>query len=93
MLTKLKEVNLKLKLKKYEFAKHKIKVFSYKIDAKGIRSDPDKVKAILKQSHPTTIIEVKAFLKVAEFFKKYIKDFDKIATFLHYIISNKVSNY
>ncbi len=48
MLIKLEEANLKLKLEKYEFAKWKIKVFEYQVDAKRIRPNPDKIEAILK---------------------------------------------
>ena len=92
VLMKLEEVNLKLKLEKYEFIKQEIKVLEHWVDVEEIRSDPDKVKAILKQSHPTTITGVRSFLKAAGFFKKYIQDFDKIAIPLYHITSNKVSN-
>ncbi len=92
VLTKLEEVNLKLKLEKCEFAKQEIKVFGYQVDAEETRPDPGKVKAILKQSYSTTIIGVRAFLRVADFFKKYIQDFGKITTPLHHITSNKVNS-
>ena len=62
------------------------------MDAEGIRPDPSKVEAILKQLHPITIMGVRAFLGTVGFFKKYIQDFGKIATPLHHIISNKVSS-
>src|SRR6266540_3156136 len=92
VLTKLEEANLKLKLEKCEFAKREIKVLGHRVDAEGTKPDPGKVEAILKQPRPTTIIGVRAFLEAAGFFKKYIQDFDKIATPLHYITSNKVSS-
>ncbi len=92
VLTKLKEVNLKLKLKKCEFTKCKIKVFRHQVDAEKIRPDLSKVEAILKQLRLTIITRVQAFLGAADFFKKYIQDFSKIAILLHYIISNKVSS-
>src|SRR6266511_943499 len=93
VLTKLEEANLKLKLKKCEFAKQEIKVLGHRVDAEGTRPDPGKVDAIFKQPRPTTITGVRAFLGVAGFFKKYIQDFSKIATPLHHITSNKVSSY
>jgi len=62
------------------------------VDAEEIRSDLGKVEAILKQPRPTTITGVRAFLGAVGFFKKYIQDFNKIVTFLHHIISNKVSS-
>ena len=46
ILTKLKKVNLKLKLEKCEFAKYEIKVFSYWINAEDIRLDLNKVEVI-----------------------------------------------
>ncbi len=93
VLTKLEEVNLKLKSEKYEFAKWEIKVLGYKVDAKGIKPDLGKIEAILKQSRSITITGIRVFLGVVEFFKKYIQDFGKIVTPLHYITSNKVSSY
>jgi len=42
------------------------------VDAEGTRPNLGKVEAILKQSHLITITKVRAFLKVAGFFKKYI---------------------
>jgi len=62
------------------------------VNAEGTRSDPGKVKAIFKQPYPTTITEVRIFLEVAGFFKKYIQDFRKIVILLHHIISNKVNS-
>jgi len=85
----LEEANLKFKLEKCEFAKREIKVLSHRVDAKGIKSDLGKVETILKQLRPTMIT---SFLETAGFFKKYIQDFDKIVTPLHYITSNKVSS-
>ncbi|SRR6266542_1260180 len=92
VLIKLEKANLKLKLEKYEFAKHKIKVLRHRVNAKEIRSDLGKVETIFKQSCLTTITRVQAFLEVAGFFKKYIQNFDKITILLHHIISNKVSS-
>jgi len=92
VLIKLKEANLKLKLKKCKFAKWEIKVLEYWVDVEGIRPDPDKVEAILKQPYSTMIIGVWSFLGAASFFKKYIQDFGRIATSLYHIISNKISS-
>jgi len=88
----LKEANLKLKLEKCEFAKREIKVLRHKVDAERIRPNPDKVEAIFKQLCLTTITRVKAFLGAVGFFKKYIQDFGKIITPLHYVTSNKVNS-
>jgi len=92
VLIKLKEANLKFKLEKCKFAKQKIKILRYQVNAKEIRSNSGKVEIILKQSHSTTITGVRVFLEAANFFKKYIQDFSKIATLLHHVTSNKVSS-
>ena len=62
------------------------------MDTEGIRPDPGKVEVIFKQPRPTMIMEVRAFLGAAGFFKKYIQDFGKIVTSLHHITSNKVNS-
>ena len=68
----LKWVGLKIKIKKYKFAKLKIKLLSYQILVEETIPVLSKITVIKTLERPTTISKLKEFLGAVGFFKKYI---------------------
>ncbi|RYN85182.1 hypothetical protein AA0119_g13325 [Alternaria tenuissima] len=83
VLSKLQDAGLHVDIKKCEFEVTITKYLGFIIEAgKGIRMDPDKVKAIKEWEAPKTVKGVRSFLGFANFYRKFIKDFARVAASL-----------
>ena len=76
---RLTEAGLKLKPQKCQFGVSYIKYLGHNIGKKGIAPFEEKVKAVKDFVTPTTITQIKSFLGLANYYRKFIKDFSKLA--------------
>ena len=82
VLQVLKDHSLLVKLEKYKFYKSEVKFLRHIISREGIRIDPEKIKAILNQPEPQSIKNIQAFLSLANFNRRFIKNYSRIAVLL-----------
>src|SRR6266498_2606374 len=90
ILEALKQVRLKLKLEKYEFAKKQLKYLRFIIGEFGIKPDPEKVRAIVDQSALTNQIQIRSFLGMIRFFRNHIQGFLTIAMLITNLLAKEV---
>ncbi|XP_050522940.1 uncharacterized protein LOC126895280 [Daktulosphaira vitifoliae] len=71
--------NLKLKPSKCRFGYQELKVLGNIIDTKGIRPTQQGIETIQKFPQPKTIKQLRSFLGLANYFRRYIPKFSNIA--------------
>ena len=80
VLQRLREHQLYAKLSKCAFALIDMPFLGHIISAGGIRMDPAKVDAIMQWPAPRTVVQLQSFLGLANYYRRFVKDYSKIAT-------------
>jgi hypothetical protein len=76
-------------MSKCEFGKTSLIYLGHIVGGGELKIDPSKVKVILDWPKPNNVIEVRSFLGVAQYWRKFIANFSSIATPLHEVTSIK----
>lgn len=75
---RLRKANLKIQLDKTEFLRTEVAYLGHVITPEGVKPNPDKIKAIMNYPIPSTTTEIKSFLGLLGYYRKFIRDFAKI---------------
>lgn len=75
----LNNANIKCQLDKCEFYKNKVEFLGFVISDKGIETNPKKVEAIANYPCPKTVKELRAFLGLSGYYRRFIMGYATLA--------------
>jgi hypothetical protein len=78
-LQKLQEYRLYAKLTKCEFWIKQVAFLGHVISKGGISVDPRKFKDALSWNVPTSVSDIRSFLRLARYYRRFIEGFSKIS--------------
>jgi hypothetical protein len=79
VLQKLRENQLYTKLNKCEFWLKEVSFLGHIISEGGIYVDPSKVKDVLSWKTPQNVLDIRSFLDLAGYYRRFIEGFSKIS--------------
>ena len=90
VLSKLREAKLQAKLSKCSWAQPQVEYLGHIVSADGVRMDPKKTAAVRDWPVPKSATELRGFLGLANYFRKFIRNLSGLAAPLHELTGNSV---
>lgn len=78
VLQRLRELGLKIQPNKCKFLKEELEYLGHILKAKGVKANPKKIEVVKNIRHPKNPTEVKSFLGLAGYYRKFIRNFAKL---------------
>ncbi|WVZ97976.1 hypothetical protein U9M48_043471 [Paspalum notatum var. saurae] len=91
VLEKLCKNQLFRKFSKCEFLLEKVALLGHVFTAEGVLVDPNKIEAVSNWKTPRNVTEIRSFLGLAKYYRRFIENFSKIAKPMTELLKDKVS--
>ena len=91
VLDAIKNAGLKLKPEKCHFGQTNVRFLGFQITNEGLSPDPEKVQAIKEYPAPNDLTELRRFLGMASYYRRFISGFSDIAHPLNHLLQKNVT--
>ena len=91
VLDRLRGAGLRLKPKKCQFAQLHVEYLGHVVSADGVRTDLKKSEAVRDFPTPLCVKDVRSFVGLASYYRKFIPNFSKVAGPLHALTKKDVA--
>ena len=89
VLTRLRQAGLKVKPSKCHLMKKSVHYLGHVVSSEGVETDPAKIQCIADWMTPSNAKELKQFLGLASYYRRFVRGFAKIASPLHRVLEKK----
>jgi hypothetical protein len=79
VLERLRSEKLYAKLEKCEFWLDSVSYLGHVISGEGVAVDPEKVKVVVEWTRPTSVFEIRSFLGLAGYYRRFVEGFSKLS--------------
>ena len=87
---RLEKAGLTLKTDKCQFAKPSVKYLGHILSAEGVTPNPEKIEIIKNYPRPANVKQVRQFLGLSQYYRRFQKNYSKIAKPLHSLTQKDV---
>ena len=79
VLTRLREKKLYAKFSKCQFWLEEVAFLGHVVSKDGVSVDPKKINAVTEWQRPTSVTEIRSFLGLAGYYRRFVEGFSKLA--------------